>query len=110
MKISVIIPCYNEEKTIIDLLKKVNTQKKNFDLEIIISDDGSKDKTIKLLEQNRALFDKLIIGKINSGKGTALKNGINSSSGELIIFQDADLEYDPEDYNKLIYEQKSPKI
>ena len=103
MKISVIIPCYNEEKTIIDLLKKVNNQKKNFDLEIIISDDGSKDKTIKLLEQNKDLFDKLIIGKINSGKGAALKNGINSSSGELIIFQDADLEYDPEDYNKLIH-------
>ena len=53
MKISVIIPCYNEEHTIIQLLEKVNIQKKNFNLEIIISDDGSKDQTTKLLEKTK---------------------------------------------------------
>lgn len=102
MKISVIIPCYNEENTIIQLLEKVNTQKKNFDLEIIISDDCSQDKTVKLLEDNKNLFDKLIIGKRNKGKGAALKSAISYATGELIIFQDADLEYDPDDYIKLI--------
>ena len=102
MKISVIIPCYNEENTIIQLLEKVNTQKKNFDLEIIISDDCSVDKTIELLENNKNLFDKLIIAKKNKGKGAALKSAISYATGELIIFQDADLEYDPDDYIKLI--------
>lgn len=102
MKISVIIPCYNEENTIIHLLEKVNIQKKNFNLEIIISDDGSKDQTIKLLEKNKNLFDKLIVGEKNKGKGAALRKAIDHSTGEIIIFQDADLEYDPEDYKKLV--------
>lgn len=102
MKISVIIPCYNEENTIIHLLEKVNIQKKNFHLEIIISDDGSKDQTIKLLEKNKNLFDKLIVGEKNKGKGAALRKAIDHSTGEIIIFQDADLEYDPEDYKKLV--------
>ena len=102
MKISVIIPCYNEEKAIIHLLEKVNIQKKNFNLEIIISDDGSKDQTIELLEKNKNLFDKLIVGEKNKGKGAALRKAIDHSTGEIIIFQDADLEYDPEDYKKLV--------
>ena len=73
MKISIIIPCFNEESTIIQILEKINLQRKNFDLEIIISDDGSNDKTIKLLEENKKLFDKLILGEKNKGKGAALK-------------------------------------
>lgn len=102
MKISIIIPCFNEESTIIQILEKINLQRKNFDLEIIISDDGSNDKTIKLLEENKKLFDKLILGEKNKGKGAALKNGVKLATGELLIFQDADLEYDPDDYKKLI--------
>ncbi len=102
MKISVIIPCFNEENTIIKILKKVNEQRKIFDLEIIVSDDGSVDKTIKLLEEKKELYDKLVKSKKNSGKGSAIKKGLELSEGEIIIFQDADLEYDPNDFIKLI--------
>ena len=102
MKISVIVPCYNEQTTIIDILEKVNAQKKNFNLEIIVSDDGSTDNTLSLLQNNKNLFDKLIVSEKNFGKGYALKKGIECSNGDLIIFQDADLEYDPQDYKKLI--------
>ena len=69
MKISVILPCYNEENTIINILKKVNNQRENLDLEIIVSDDGSTDGTLNLLEKNKNLFDKLIKSEKNIGKG-----------------------------------------
>ena len=102
MKISIIIPCYNEESTILKILNKVNEQKNKFDLEIIVSDDGSKDSTLDLLKESNYLYDKLIKSEKNEGKGAALKKGIKASSGEIVIFQDADLEYDPSDYNRLI--------
>lgn len=102
MKISVIIPCFNEENTIIEILNKVNLQKKKFDLEIIVSDDGSKDGTIKKLEENSGLYDHLLQNKHNQGKGSAITRAIEFATGEIILFQDADLEYSPEDYEKLI--------
>ena len=102
MKVSVIIPAFNEEKTIIKLLNNVNQQKKNFDLEIIVSDDGSNDNTKKLLKENKSLFDNLVENSKNEGKGAALKKGIEVASGDIILFQDADLEYNPEDYDRLL--------
>ncbi len=102
MKVSVIIPAFNEEKTIIKLLNNVNQQKKKFDLEIIVSDDGSNDNTKKLLKENKSLFDNLVENSKNEGKGAALKKGIEVASGDIILFQDADLEYNPEDYDRLL--------
>ena len=101
MKISIIIPVFNEERYILEILKKVNLQKKNYNLEIIISDDASTDKTIELIKQNTHLYDKLIENKENCGKGAAIINSLNEVNGEYLLIQDADLEYDPSDYEKL---------
>ena len=101
MKISIIIPVFNEEKYILEILKRVNLQKKKYDLEIIVSDDASTDKTIELIKQNRHLYDKLIENKENCGKGAAIINSLDEVNGEYLLIQDADLEYDPLDYEKL---------
>ena len=102
MFLSVIIPVYNEENTIIQILKKVNSQKEKNKLEIIISNDGSNDKTLELIKNNTHLYDKLVSNEKNMGKGHAIKKAINLIEGEGILIQDADLEYDPDDYGKLL--------
>lgn len=102
MKISIIIPTYNEERYILQTLQKVNDQRSKFDLEIVISDDASTDQTISLLNNNQNLYDKLINNKENQGKGSALRNGFANCSGDIIIIQDADLEYNPEEFSDLI--------
>lgn len=103
IKLSVIVPAYNEEKTIIELLKKVKDVEINgVTKEIIVIDDCSIDKTLSLLEKNEILYDVLIKLSKNSGKGEAVRNGLLKASGEYILFQDADLEYDPNDYKKLL--------
>src|SRR3989344_8596330 len=97
MKLSVIIPAYNEEKTIAELISTV----KKVDLgtiekEIIVVDDGSKDKTREILRTTKDI--KFIEHEKNLGKGGAVKTGINNSTGDIIIIQDADLEYNPHEY------------
>ena len=99
MKISIIVPCFNEERYIIDTLKRVCEQKKNYDLQIIVSDDGSTDNSVDLLNKNSDLYDKLIISETNKGKGNAIRNAIPYIEGEVTLIQDADLEYDPKDYS-----------
>jgi len=101
-KISVIIPNYNEEKYIIQTLKKVNEQKRFFNIEIIVCDDNSSDQSVNLLNLNKNLFDKLLINEKNYGKGYSVKKCILESTGNIILIQDADLEYDPKEYNNLI--------
>ena len=101
MILSIIIPVYNEEKTVIDVLNKIKSNSSNlFKYEIIVIDDGSTDKSRKLLEDNKHLYDKLLVNVTNKGKGFSVKKGISNASGSHIIFQDADLEYDPADYKK----------
>ena len=102
MLVSVLVPVYNEEKTIVKILNLINLQRKNINLEILVSNDGSSDETSKILHNNNSLFDLLIESQKNLGKGSAIKNIFKKAHGEIIIIQDADLEYDPGDYLKLI--------
>jgi glycosyltransferase involved in cell wall biosynthesis len=99
--VSIIIPVYNEKISIKKILLKINNNKK-INKEIIIVDDYSTDGTIDILQKNKKLYSKIIFLNKNYGKGYALRKGFAIAKGDIILIQDADLEYDPKDYNKLI--------
>jgi len=103
-KLSIIVPVYNEEKTVYQLLKKLNSVNFGLKREIIIVNDGSTDKTDeKILKASRNFkINKIISYLENKGKGHAIRKGIKASSGDIIVIQDADLEYDPRDLKKLL--------
>ena len=102
MKISVIIPCFNEHKTINTILDKLKNLS-NFNKEIIIVDDFSNDGTKEILQKIENSGEiKKIFNEKNFGKGYCIRKGIEEASGDIIIIQDADLEYDPTDIPKLI--------
>jgi glycosyltransferase involved in cell wall biosynthesis len=99
--ISILIPSFNEEKTILNILNRISkTIDTSINYEVVIINDGSTDNTLKLLEQNKNLYNQLITYERNYGKGNAIKKGLEASKGKYIFFQDADLEYDPIDINK----------
>ena len=102
MKLSIIIPCYNEQSTIKEIINKINSQP-DIDKEIIVVDDCSVDKTKEILENEiKESVHKVIFNNQNYGKGYSIRKGIENSSGDYILIQDADLEYDPSDYKKLL--------
>lgn len=100
MKLSIIIPVYNEEKTINQILEKVLKVKLNLEKEIIVVDDCSKDETLNILKKRNSII--LLQHEKNKGKGAAIKSGFKKATGDIILIQDADLEYDPNDYPKLL--------
>lgn len=107
-KLSIVIPAYNEERTISLILDKVISVAlvNNIEKEIIVIDDCSKDGTKKALENycdnHKEINIKILHHEINQGKGAALHTGINHATGEFLIIQDADNEYDPREYNDLL--------
>ena len=104
MKISVIVPCYNEVKFIREIITKIKTKNKSLNIEIIVIDDASDDGTKSELNllKNEEKIEHLILNNKNMGKGFCVREGIKLSSGDIILIQDADLEYDPAEYEKLI--------
>lgn len=104
MKLSVIIPAYNEESTIEEIISKVQAAPLpgGMSREIVIVNDGSKDRTADILGRFSGQADTVIIHQSNKGKTAALLTGFKNATGDILLIQDADLEYDPRQYPKLL--------
>src|SRR5436190_7075881 len=105
LRLSVVIPVYNEARWVGELVQRVEASDRlGCDLEIVIVDDGSTDGTIGVLEELSAKHAciKLVRQAKNRGKGAALRRGFTEATGEIVLVQDADLEYDPVDYPALL--------
>ena len=101
MKLSVVIPAYNEARTVAETIQRVKTvDLAGLDLEIVVVDDGSKDQTREVLKTIPGI--RVVLHERNSGKGAAVKSGFRAATGDVVLIQDADLEYDPQDYGALL--------
>lgn len=106
-KLSILMPAYNEEKSIAKIIEKIDAvdlKKHGIDRELIIVDDGSKDRTVEIIHKlmKRYSYIRFFQHKKNKGKGGAIKTAIGQARGQILIVQDADLEYDPQDYFRCI--------
>jgi dolichol-phosphate mannosyltransferase len=104
-KLTVVIPCYNEERTLKTCVERVlRIADESLSLEIIIVDDCSKDRTLSIARTLEETYPeiKVVIHEVNRGKGAALRTGFAKATGEFIAVQDADLEYDPRDLRRLV--------
>ena len=109
MKVSIVIPCYNEKATIEKIVEAVRSAAIS-GRKIIIVDDCSQDGTRAVLEEKVSqMVDRIIYHQINRGKGAALRSGFAAASGDIILVQDADLEYNPKDYPALLEPLMSDK-
>ena len=101
-KLSLIIPVYNEAKTIEKIIRRVDEISLPFDKEIVIIDDFSTDGTREMLSKLNSESIKVFFHEYNQGKGAALRTGFSKAQGDVVIIQDADLEYDPAEYPKIL--------
>ncbi len=100
MKCSIIIPVYNEEKTVARVIKSVKEVKHPFEKEIIVVNDGSKDNSAKIIKSTRDII--YIENSVNHGKGYSIRKAIAKAKGDIILIHDADLEYDPREHIKIL--------
>lgn len=103
LKLSIIIPAYNEKRTILKVIKEVKKVKlNNTTKEIIVIDDSSTDSTGDILKKLKDMSIKIFYHKKNLGKGAAIRTGLQNCTGDIILIQDADLEYNPNEYERLL--------